>query len=141
MFSKSNLISTLLGFIVLFLGGYLYYEVIATSFYEGHTTASGAEVMRTEPDLVFIALGCLIQAFIISTLYSKWARGVHSAKQGFEYGAWIGGLLGFGVWVLNYGIMDMFDSTSLLVDGLWNIVFYGITGVVISMVYGKFSKT
>ena len=141
MFSKANLISTIAAFIVLFFGGFLYYEIIAKSFYESHTSAVGKAVMRAEPEMIFIALGCLIQAFIISTLYSKWSGGSHSSKQGFIGGAWIGGLLGFGVWVLNHGVMDIADSTALLVDGIWNIIFYGIAGVVISMVYGKFSKT
>ena len=141
MFTKANLISTVAVFLVSFFGGYLYYEVLAASFYEGHTSAAATAVMRTEPMPAFIALGVLIQAFVMSTIYSKWAQGSHNARNGFTYGAWIGVLIGFGVWVLNYGVMDMMDVTALVADGIWNIVFYGIMGVVIATVYGKFSST
>lgn len=138
MFSKANLIATVAVFLVSFFGGYLYYEVLAASFYEGHVSSAATAVMRAENMPEFIALGVLIQAFVMSTIYSNWSSGTHSSKRGFTFGAWIGVLIGFGVWVLNYGVMDMMDTTGLLVDGIWNIVFYGIMGLVIATVYNKF---
>lgn len=141
MFSKANVIATIGVFIVSYFGGYLYYEVLAAGFYEGHMSAAGAGVMRAETMPAMIALGVLIQAFVMSTIYSRWSGGNHSSGSGFTFGAWIGALVGFGVWVLNYGVMDLTDSTALIADGIWNVVFYGIQGVVIAMIYGKFSSS
>lgn len=140
MFSKSNLLATLVGFIVLFFSGWVFYDMIAGSFFESHATEFGTAAMRAEPEMIMIAIGCLVQAFVMSVLYGKWARGHHSAKEGFTFGAWIGVFLGFGVWILNEGVMDMTDMTARLVDGVWNVVQYGLVGLVIALVYQKFSK-
>ncbi len=141
MFSKANLLATLAGFAVLFLGGWVFYDMLAASFYESHMTEAGAAVMREEPNMVMIALGCLVQAFIMSVIYSKWARGIHSAKEGLEYGALIGAFLGFGVWLLNHGVMEHGDTTALIVDGIWSIVHYALVGLVIALVYKQFAQT
>ncbi|WP_340077350.1 hypothetical protein [Leptobacterium sp. I13] len=140
MFSKANLVATIVGFIILFFGGWIFYDMIAASFFDSHTTEGAKAIMRAEPNMLFIALGCLIQAFVMSTVYSKWARGIHSAKEGFEFGAWIGLFLGFGVWILMYGVMDADDMTARAVDGVWSIIHYGIIGMSIALVYKGMAK-
>ena len=84
-----------------------------------------------------IAAANVIMAFVLSSVYSKWARGHHSAKEGFQFGAWIGVFMGFGMGLLNHALMGLMDVTGTLVNGIVEIVFYGIVGAVIGLIYQK----
>ena len=85
MFSKSNLLATLVGAVVMFFLGYLIWGIATVDFFADHTIVN---TMKEVPNLGLIALGNLVGAFALSTLYSKWARGHHSMSEGFQFGAW-----------------------------------------------------
>ena len=139
MFSISNLLAILASFLVLFFGGYIFYGILAAGFFESHSgTATG--VHKEQVDMAFIAIGCVIQAFAMTTLFSKWANGDHSVSNGFKFGAYVGLLVGFGLGFIMYGTSNLSDLTGHLADGIWSILFYGITGVVIALVLNKTSK-
>lgn len=132
MFSKQNLLATLAGFLTMFVLGYLIWGIATVDFYADHTLNN---VMKETPDFLFVALGNLIGAFALSSLYGKWARGVHSAKEGFQFGVWIGIFVGFGMGLLQYGIAELMDMTGYLAEAILDIIFYGIIGAVIAVVY------
>ncbi|RUA13066.1 MAG: hypothetical protein DSY83_12395 [Flavobacteriia bacterium] len=134
MFSKSNLLATLVGTIVMFFLGYLIWGIATADFFEGHSTIN---VMKEVPDMGMIALSNLIAVFALSTLYGKWARGHHSMGQGFQFGAWIGIFTGLGLGLLNYGTTELMDLTGYMAEAVLEIVFYGILGAVIALVYQK----
>lgn len=137
MYSKSIVIGTLVGFLLLFLLGWLFYDFLAPGFYEEHVITN---VSKDPPQMGLIALSCVIEAFALSVIYSKWGRGSYSAKGGFEFGAWVGIFLGFGLGLMWYATSTFMDLTGTLVEGLWNIVYYGITGAAIGIVFKKFQK-
>ena len=139
MFSKSNLLATLATGIFLFLGGYLIWGVLTVDFFSQHA-GSATGVMKEPIDMVHVALGNLFQAFFLSTIYSKWARGVHSAKGGFEFGALVGAFMGIGIGLLWFGVANLSDLTGVAVEAILDIVFMGIAGVVIALVYKATSK-
>ncbi|MBT8297633.1 MAG: hypothetical protein KJO52_04810 [Maribacter sp.] len=132
MFTKENLPASLAGFIVMFLLGYAIWGFATEDFFDGHTLKN---VMKETPDMLFIALGNLIGAFALSSLYGKWAKGVHSAKEGFQFGIWVGIFTGFGMGLLNYGVSEIMDLTGYIAEGIIEIIFYGIIGAVIALVY------
>jgi len=137
MFTKSHLLGTLGGFLVLFLGGWLYYDMLAKGFYDAHTSQAAAALMRGEDtNLFFVALGSLVQACVMTSLYDKLA----DKGNGLKFGAFFGLFVGFGIGLLNYGLMDFMDMTGALVDFVWSIVFYAIAGWVMAMVYNKFAN-
>lgn len=136
MFTKSHLLGTLGGFIVLFLGGWLYYDMLAKGFYDAHTSQAATAIMRGEnANILYVALGCLVQACVMATLYGKLAE----KGNGLKFGAYFGLFVGFGLGLLNYGIMDFMDMTGALVDFVWSIVFYAVIGWVIAMISDKFA--
>jgi len=137
MFTKQNVLATLAGFAVMFVLGYLIWGVATADFFEGHTLNN---YMKDPPDMLFIAISNLIAVFALSSLYGKWARGVHSAKEGFQFGAWIGLFAGIGLGLLWYATAELMDLTGYLVNGLIDIVFYGIIGAIIAVVYKATSK-
>jgi len=134
MFTKQNLLATLAGFVVMFLLGYAIWGVATVAFFESHSLNN---VMKDPPDLVMIALSNLIAVFALSTIYGKWARGVHSAKEGFQFGAWIGVFAGLGLGLLWFATAELSDMTGTLVEAVLDIIFYGIIGAVIALVYKK----
>jgi len=136
MFTKSHLLGTLGGFVVLFLGGWLFYDILATDFYAANTSEAAKALFRGDnTNLIFVALGCLVQACVMTTLYSKLA----DKGNGLKFGAFFGLFVGFGIGLLNYGLMDYMTVTGALVDFVWSIVFYAVTGWVIAMIYNKFT--
>ena len=139
MFSKSNLLASLVGAIFLFFGGYLVWDILTGDFFAEHV-GSATGVWKEVNNLVYVALGCLIEAFFLATIYGKWANGVHLAKNGFEFGALFGGFTGFGIGLLYYGVANLSDLTGVLVSGVIEMLFMGIAGALIAMVYKASSK-
>lgn len=134
MFSKSNLMATLVGTVVMFFLGYLIWGMATMDFFNEHSLNN---VMKEVPDLGLIAVANLIAVFALSCLYSKWARGHHSIAQGFQFGAWIGIFVGIGMGLLQYGTANLMDLTGHIVEAVLDIIFYGIIGAVIAFVYLK----
>lgn len=134
MFSKSNLLATLVGAVVMFFLGYLIWGIATVDFFTEHTIVN---TMKEVPNMGMIALGNIVGAFILSTLYSKWARGHHSASEGFQFGAWIGAFIGIGMGLIWYATANWMDLTGHIAEAVIDIIYYGIVGAVISLVYQK----
>jgi len=139
MFSKSNLFATLAGFVVLLLLGFLFYAFLAENFFESHTI--NKVLLKDDESLLmpFLMLGSLLFSFFMATIYGKWSRGHHSIKEGFSFGALIGGLTGFGIGLIQYATVNFMDLNAYLINGVWEIIYYGIAGAVIAFVY-KFTS-
>ena len=137
MFSKPNLISTLVAGIWSFMGGYLLWGILTVSFFEAHSTEGFLNLMKVEPDFPILALGCFLQAFIFSVIYKSYGAGKYSAKDGLAYGILVGILVGFGNGLIDYAVENAFDSTGFLVNGLVYIVFFGVMGLLSGLVYQK----
>ena len=136
MFSKNNLISTVVTALWAFFGGYLLWGMLVDPFLQSHLGA-GAGNMPETPDFIHLALGCLIMAWAFSAIYSKWARGAHSVSQGAEFGLMVGILIGFGSGLINYATSNLLDITGTLANGVTYIVFFVMMGILASMVYNK----
>ena len=125
MFPKSNLLGTLKGFVILFILGYLYYNILANVFMKEARIQS---ISKIPTDMFYLSLGLLIQAFIMSTIYQKLTGHGANAKSGFQFGAWIGILVGFGMGLVWYGSANIYTLNRHLVDGVWSVIFYGMVG-------------
>lgn len=137
MFSKTNLISTIVSTLWAYFGGFLVWVIIATPLMEGHEgTATG--VWKEVPDHLHLVIGCLIFAFAFSTIYSKLAGGF-TISSGVQFGLWVGIMLGFGEGVINLGVANFSDLTGTIIGGILSIVFYVIMGALVGLVYNKLS--
>jgi len=83
-------------------------------------------------DMSAIALGCFIEAFVLANLFRSRTNLESSVLEGFQFGAWIGLFLGFGTGIVSYGFFEMHTLNVHLVDAAWSIVFYGLTGLLIT---------
>lgn len=136
MFSKTNLISTLVTAFWGFMGGYLLWGILADSFLTSHLgTATG--VGKEMPEWGLLALGCLIQAHIFSGTYKKWGSNNYSIKTGLTYGVLIGVFIGYGNELINYSTTNVLDLTGAIANGAIYVLFYGIMGILAGLVYQK----
>ncbi len=136
MFSKTNLLSTLAAAIWAYLGGYLLWGMLTVDYFNDHL-GSATGVMRELPDMVHLIIGCIIVAFAFSTIYGKWASAAYGAASGFAFGFWIAVLIGLGEGLVNYATTNISDITATLVNVLITIVFYGIMGLIVGLIYSK----
>lgn len=136
MFSKSNIISTLVTAVWGFLGGWLVWGIVFDPILEEHSGAASG-VMREAPDMVHLIIGCLLVGFIFSTIYSKWGSGNFGVSSGFTYGLWIGLFLGLGEGMVNFAVMDVLDITGVFINAVAYLIFYGIMGLLAGLVYSK----
>jgi uncharacterized membrane protein len=137
MFSKSNLLATLVSGITMFVLGYAIFGILGESLLESHTLTN---IMKDTPDFIHLFLGCLISAFALSTLYGKWARGHHSFREGAEFGVWIGVYYGLGEGLIMFATSTLTDFTGYIITGLLNIIFFLIIGAIIALIYKATSK-
>ena len=134
--SVSNLLSIVACFVIIFFGNYLFYGVLAAGFFESHM-GSATGVQKEEVSMAFIALGCLLQAYVLATLYAKWANGTHNPSGGFRFGAIAGLLAGFGLGFVMYGTTHLLDLTGHVVDGLWYMLLFGLSGMAMAAIMKK----
>jgi len=136
MFSKAKIVSTLVTAVWGYFGGWLIWGTLLKDFLSEH--AGGATgVMREMPDMVNLIIGCIIVAFVFSTIYSKWGSDGFSASSGLTYGIWVGLLIGLGEGLINFAVMDLSDLTGVLVNAGAVVVLYAIMGLLAGMVYNK----
>ncbi|WP_343488038.1 hypothetical protein [Allomuricauda sp. d1] len=137
MFSKSNLIATLVTAVVMFFLGFVIWGVALESFFKSHMIT---DVSKEPMEFPLIAVSQLVGAFILCSIYRKWARGHHSASEGFEFGIAVGAFTGIAMGLMWYATSTMMDFTGFIAEAIVEIVYYGIVGAVIALVYKATSK-
>jgi ABC-type Mn2+/Zn2+ transport system permease subunit len=135
MFSKRNLISTLVTAVWGYLGGWILWGMLMDANLKNHLLTP--DLIREMPDMVHLIIGCIIVAFVFSTLYSKWAQGNYTMGSGLSFGIWMGIFLGFGLGLVNMATMNFYDITGTLLDGVTYVVFIGVMGLLAGLVYQK----
>jgi len=134
---KSTLMAGIAGGVVMFLLGWLFYGM--SGVMDSHVTEVGKAASLSDEDMniALIAIANLITGIIMAHLYSKWARGSHGFGHGAKFGAAIGALIGVGLGLIYMATSAWMTSTGYIIDGVWQIVMYALTGGVIGMVMGK----
>ncbi|MDD7886882.1 hypothetical protein [Flavivirga sp. 57AJ16] len=138
MFSKTNLISTIMTAIWGFFGGWLLWGIIGDPILAEHTMTSG--LMKEMPDMALLAIGCLIVGFAFSTIYSKWDRGTYSFSHSAQFGIWIGILIGLGSGLINHSTSHILDLPGTIINAIIYVVHFAIMGILASLVYKKFNS-
>ena len=137
MFSKSNLISTLITALWGFLGGWLTWGIIGDPILKEHILHTS--LMKEIPNFPLLALGCLIIGFSFSTMYSKWANGTHNISVGVNFGIWLGILTGLGDGLIDHATANIIDLSGSIMNAMLYIVHFAIMGILASIVYSKSS--
>ena len=130
---KRGLTGTIVGGIVNFGVGYLFFNVILASYYGTQFAASA----QRNPRIIWAsALASVAYAALIT-----YAMGRRPGSTTTGQGAMVGAVVGFLIWVTAdfsyYGAFNISTMTLTFVDPCVELVHGAISGAVIAMVAGK----
>jgi len=133
--TKQWVLGTIVGGIVLYVLGYVFFDLLLGDFYAANG-GSATGVMRETP--VFWALGVGAVAYTLLVLYALRSQG---AAASMASAMKTGAIVGFLIWLCAdftlYGITNMSNLTLTVVDPLVEIVRGGIMGAVLGMLLPK----
>lgn len=137
MDAKKRILATLVGFVVFFLLGWLFYGFLLMDFYSDNS-GTATNVMRAETDMVWWALivGNVFQAYFLVYIFGKWAN-ITTFGGGFSAGLIIGLILGFAFNLSMYGTMNISNLTITLIDPFVSGIMMAITGGAIGWMLGR----
>jgi hypothetical protein len=75
MDAKKRMLATLAGFVVFFLLGWLLYDTLLMDFFNTNQ-GSASGVMRTDNEMIWwaLAVGNLLQAYLLVYIFGNWAN-------------------------------------------------------------------
>ena len=123
------LVAGIVGGIVDFLLGWLFYGMLLSSYYPS------SESM----DLKYIALGCLFFGFTMSYIFVRWGQ-IRTLLLGMQAGAFIGLLLGLALSFFKMAETQNHDFEFFAVDLAVKIITAGLIGGAIGLVNGRMLK-
>lgn len=138
MHAKRFVIGTLVGGVTVFATGYLIFAMAPfRNFYAYAMNAGSATGVAREPQLVWaVALGALSYSALVTLAIGSRASPL-TIGAGIKIGAVVGFLLWFTADFMFYGISNVGNLTSTVVDPLIELVPGAIAGGVIAVVLGK----
>lgn len=135
---KKWVIGGITGGVLFFLLGWLIYGMLLTSFMESHTGTAG-NIMRAEPDFLYLAIGNLAMGFAVAYVLLK--ANVSSMAGGFVTAGIFGLLIGVGFDCMMYATSTVISKTAMAADVAASTVMTAIVGAVVAMVMGMGKKT
>ena len=135
MFSKPRIISTFASFVIIYFFPWIFYAYLAVDFFESQmiTNVSRGDDMILLP----LIISCLIMAYLFSSIYEKWGLDSYNVRSGIQFGVLIGLFFGAGIGLVMYGTEMRITVTGNLVDAVFWIVTYAVSGVMASIVYKR----
>ena len=139
MNTKKFLIGGLVGGIVYFFLGYLFYGKLLSDFFQKNAgTASGVDRAMDQFEWWALILGNILSGCLLSYVFGK--SNVSSVGSGLATGAAIGLLTAAAHGFITYGVSNLMTTTGLLGDICTFTVISGITGAVVGWVCGLVGK-
>ena len=133
MDTKNFLLASLVGGIVFFVSGFLFYGVLLSDF----MVAGSAEgVMKETPDLVPLILSQLIFGAFLTMVLRRWP-GAGTLAQGAKAGASLGVMLGLGFSLVQYATMNVMTAALIPVEAVVGAIRGALAGGAIGAVLGR----
>ena len=136
MNGKKFITAWIVGFVAMFILGYLWHMVIMGDFYSANSYVPEREAPRME----LIILGVLSLALLMAYVYPKGYSGGSPVTEGLKFGLIIGVLWVTPHSLIEHGAAVMMTGKMVLVDGIWHLVEQGVAGILIGLVYGTNSE-
>ncbi len=135
MFSKANLVSTLVTAIWGMAGGFLLWGILAEPLMEDHIMTAG--LMKDPPDMVYLAIGCLIQGFGFSSIYRKFGESNYGINSGMGLGLLAAIMIGLGEGLIDFATANMLNLHGSLVNFVIYLIFFVVMGLLAGLIYKK----
>lgn len=136
---KNGLISGLVGGIVFFLLGGLFYAYLFSEFFSSHIP-EGMEIVYKEPDLAYIFAADILLGLFLGFVFDKWAN-IRSFSKGATLGFIL--VLAFSIHfnLIFSGTTNMVDLATGCADICISAVMGAIGGGIIGLILGKLNKS
>ncbi|PWH83195.1 hypothetical protein DIS18_01180 [Algibacter marinivivus] len=131
MKTKNFLVSGIVGGIVDFLLGWLFYGIIFKNVFP--------QPEESETTMLFIFLGCLTFGLFVAYIYTKWAQ-IATAATGAKAGAIIGLFIGLFYNFFNLAMIPGAEIQLAALDVGISIVMTTIIGAVVGAINGKLGE-
>ena len=131
MNTKSFIVAGLVGGIVDWLLGWLFYGIIFADKFPQPDAESNA--------MIYITLGCLTYGFFISYIYNKWAN-ISTFSTGLKAGAVIGLFMGLAANFFRMAEQASENFEMFGIDLAISIVMVAIVGGVVGFINGKLAS-
>ncbi|MBL0358974.1 MAG: hypothetical protein IPP72_19875 [Chitinophagaceae bacterium] len=131
---KKLTIGTIAGAVVFFLLGWLVYGYLLRNFM-GHNPGAIGLVGRTEINFVFLGLGHVAQALLLTYILLK--SNSNSLGGGLTTGALVGFLMGVASDCMMYGTTIVISKKGMAADVIAFTVICAVTGAVIGVLTAK----
>lgn len=122
---KNLMVGTLVGGIVYWLLGWVFYGMLFKDIYPD----------EGQQNIVFLFLGCLTFAFLLTYIFIQWAS-ISTPLTGLKAGALIGLLYGLSMNFFIYSTKEL-NLNYMALDTVINAVMAGIAGLVIGLILDK----
>lgn len=129
--------STLLGAVVLFFGGWVIWGVLLAGFFAGHTNT---DAMLDPPIWWALILQQVFFAALLTLVVQKWTNS-SGWQAGAKLGALVGILIGFGVDLGMYSMTTLADLTATLVDPFAMAAYMALGGAAIGWFSGRATES
>ena len=140
MDTKKFLLGTVIGGLVLFFLGYLFYGLALASFFSQHVITSVSS-MKAMSDIIWWALilGNIAWAALLTYIFLKLGN-IKSFGSGASTGAVIGFLMSLSIDLTRYATENTLDRRAWAADVIIGMVMCAIAGGIIGVVLGAGSK-
>lgn len=128
------LVASVAGAVVLFVGGYVLYELVLGGFFAANA-GSATGVIKESPNFIWIAVGQLASGGVLATALG-W-KGATDVAGGAQAGAKLGALIAVALGFVTLGAMNTSTLASTLVDVVVTGVLWGAAGAVVGMMLGR----
>ena len=128
------LVASVAGAVVLFVGGYVLYELVLGGFFAANA-GSATGVIKESPDFLWIAVGQLASGGVLATALG-W-KGATDVAGGAQAGAKLGALIAVALGFVTLGAMNISTLASVVVDVVVTGVLWGAAGAVVGMMLGR----
>lgn len=122
------------GGVVMFAIGYLFWTVLFAGFFDAHA-GSAVGAARDAPIWWAAVLGTVLLATLL-TLALDWS-GASSIADGFKTGAIVGLLVWGGVDLIFYGYFNLNDLVGALADPALEVIRFGVTGALLTAMFAR----
>lgn len=140
MNTKNFLIGGIVGGVIFFLLGWLFYGNLLAQYFHDHPgTATNVERAMDQFQWWALILGNLFSGFLLAYIFSK--AGVSTLSAGLVTGAIIGFLMSSSIDLIMYATTNISSKRAMVADIATFTVMSAIAGAVIGAVTGMANKT
>ena len=139
MNTKNFIIGGIVGGVLFFFLGWLFYGNLMTQYFLDHPgTATNVDRPADQMQWWALILGNILEGFVLSYIFVK--SGVATLSAGLITGGIVGFLMGASIDLIMYGTTNMYSKHALVADIAVNIVRFAIGGAVIGAILGMMNK-